>query len=48
MTSEKHIQMHSTSAVAIEIAKNHVPMDLNSDYNLFHGFYVRIATALSL
>lgn len=48
MTSEKHIQMHSTSAVVIEISKNHAPMDLNSDYNLFHGFYVCIATALSL
>lgn len=48
MTSEKHIQMHTTSAAAIETSKNHAPMDLNSGYNLFHGFYVCIAIALSL
>lgn len=45
MTSEKHIQKHTTLAAAIEISKTHAPMDLNSDYNLFHGFYVCIAIA---
>lgn len=48
MTSEKHIQTHTTSAAAIAISKNHAPMDLNSDYNLFHSFYVCIAIALNL
>lgn len=48
MTSEKHIDVHTTSAAAIEILRQHAPMDLNSDYSLFHGFSVSIAFALSL
>lgn len=48
MTSAKHIQMHTTSAAAIETSKSHAPMDLNSDYNSFHGFYVCVCIALSL
>lgn len=48
MTSEKHIQMHTTSAVAIEISKSRAPMDLDNDSYSFNGFYVCVSIALSL